>query len=97
MHEDRIEGKMSGKNNQKNQKKQEPPAEQPQPEDEPIGYADEDSKPLPNGRHEVLMRPMAVPEPTAEERIALLESRLADVERWTTKHNRYHFGGMTGQ
>jgi len=41
------------------------------------------------------VRPMAVPEPTAEERIALMESRLADVERWITKHNRYHFGGST--
>jgi hypothetical protein len=80
-------------------KKQEPPAEQQQPPaEEVIGYATEDS--APDGTVTIQpgpVRPMAVQEPTAEDRLALVESRLSDVERWATKHNRYHFGGMTGQ
>ena len=41
-------------------------------------------------------KPMAVPEPTALERLAALELRIAAAEKAISQHNRYHFGGLTG-
>jgi hypothetical protein len=74
-------------------KKQEPPAEQ-QPEptmtrpvppvEEPVQQQDPDL-------------PMAAPPPSLEDRVAALEKAMIKVDEFCTKHNRYHFGGVTGQ
>jgi hypothetical protein len=63
----------------------EPPEEQQQPRAvEPV-------------QQEEPVRPMAVPEPTIEERMEAIEIRLKVVEGWTGKHQRYHFGKEVSQ
>ena len=46
---------------------------------------------------EIVYKPMAVPEPDPLERLAALELRMAQMEKTVSQHNRYHFGGVTGQ
>lgn len=68
--------------------KPEPKKTEQQPQTEPHI---EQPKPEPTP-----VRPMAVHEPTTEERIEALELRLKEAEKAISQHNRYHFGGTCG-
>lgn len=53
-------------------------------------------KPDPDAPREEPYHPMAVPEPSTEDRLEALELRMKEMEKVVTKHNMYHFGGTTG-
>jgi soluble lytic murein transglycosylase-like protein len=82
---------MSSKKKPEPKAQQEPPAEQEQPE-APMGYAVADSIPLPDGRHEVAIAPMAATAPSIEDRVAALEMANIELEKRLKKHEEYHFG-----